>query len=200
MNGKQIAQMAAGSTAVTLPATQAGTAAPVLTAIELQVESMRYARRLSRTATMEAVFPYWIRGAIRSDLSRRQGVENFLEVTDAQIDAWFRLRGIRPQFVYNWQALSGTAGSVTQWPTTVSFLLYPAGTWIRGAADIITVETLYDSVLLGNNDFTALFTEEGWFVAKRGQDSRLVTTSLTADGVVAAAQDIAHNGTLAPAA
>ncbi|QDP45515.1 major capsid hexamer protein [Microbacterium phage FuzzBuster] len=200
MNSKQIAQMVAGSTAVTLPATQAGTAAPVLTAIELQVESYRYARRLSRTTTLEAVFPYWIRGAIRSDLSRRLGVENFLEVTDEQIDRWFRLRGIRPQFVYNWQPISGTAGTVTQWPTTVSFLLYSAGTWIRGVNDIITVETLYDSVLLGNNDFTALFTEEGWFVAKRGQDSRVITTSITADGVVAMAQDIAHNGTLVPAA
>ena len=200
MNSKQIAQMVAGSTAVTLPATQVGTAAPVLTAIELQVESYRYARRLSRATTLEAVFPYWIRGAIRSDLSRRLGVDNFLEVTDEQIDRWFRLRGIRPQFVYNWQAISGTAGSATAWPTEVSFLLYSAGTWIRGAADIITVETLYDSVLLGNNDFTALFTEEGWFVAKRGQDSRVVTTSLTADGATHIGVDIAHNGTLAPAA
>jgi len=82
----------------------------------------------------------------------------------------------------------------------VSFLLYSAGTWIKGVSDIITLDTIYDSVLLGNNDFTALFSEEGWFVAKRGQDSRLITTSLTADGVTAIGQDIAHNGTLAAAA
>lgn len=193
-NGKMIAQMAAGSTAVTLPATQAGTAAPVLTAIELQVESYRYARRLSRTTTLEAVFPFWIRGAIRSDLSRRLGVD-LLSVPDSRIDAWFRERGIAPQFVYNWQALSGTG--VTAWPTTVSFLLYAAGSWVRGTSDVITVESLYDSVLLGTNDFTALFTEEGWFTALRGQDSRVVTTSLTADGVTALGQDIAHNGILA---
>lgn len=195
INGKMIAQMAAGSTAVTLPATQAGTAAPVLTAIELQVESYRYARRLGRNVTLEAVFPFWIRGAIRSDLSRRLGVD-LLSVPDSRIDGWFRERGIAPQFVYNWQALAGVG--VTQWPTTVSFLLYSAGTWVRGAAEVITVESLYDSVLLGTNDFTALFTEEGWFTAKRGQDSRLVTTSLTADGVTAIGQDIAHNGTLVP--
>lgn len=199
INGKMIAQMAAGSTAVTLPATQAGTAAPVLTAIELQVESYRYARRLGRGTTLEAVFPFWIRGAIRSDLSRRLGVD-LLSVPDSRIDAWFRERGIAPQFVYNWQAISGIAANATAWPTTVSFLLYSAGTWVRGAAEVITVESLYDSVLLGTNDFTALFTEEGWFTAMRGQDSRLVTTSLTADGVTAIGQDIAHNGTLVPAA
>lgn len=197
INGKQIAQMAAGSTAVTLPATQAGTAAPVLTAIELQVEHYRYSRRLARGTTLEAVFPYWVRGAIRSDLSRRLGVENFLEVTDAQIDAWFALRGIRPQFVYNWQAIDTTAVTAfTAWPASVSFLLYAAGTWIRGASEIISLETIYDSVLLGNNDFTALFTEEGWFVAKRGQDSRLVTTSISADGATHIGVDILHNGTV----
>lgn len=201
INGKQIAQMAAGSTAVMLPATQAGTAAPVLSAIELQVEHYRYTRRLARGTTLEAVFPFWIRGAIRGDLSRRLGVENFLEVTDAQIDAWFALRGIRPQFVYNWQAIDTTAvASFTAWPTEVSFLLYSAGTWIRGASEIITLETIYDSVLLGDNDFTALFTEEGWFVAKRGQDSRLVKTSISADGATHIGVDILHNGTVAPAA
>lgn len=198
LNGKMIAQMAAGSDAVTMPATQVGTTAPVLTAIELQVESYRYARRLARNATLEAVFPFWVRGAIRSDLSRRLGVD-LIDVPDTRIDAWFRARGISPQFVYNWQAISGTASAVTSWPNTVSFLLYRAGTWIRGAADIITVDTLYDSVLLGNNDFTALFTEEGWFVAKRGQDSRLVTTSITADGAAHIGVDIAHNGTLVAA-
>ncbi len=200
VNGKQIAQMAAGSTAVTLPATQAGTAAPVLTAIELQVEHYRYARRLGRGTTLEAIFPFWIRGAIRSDLSRRLGVD-LLSVPDSRIDGWFRERGINPQFVYNWQALDASAATAfTAWPTTVSFLLYSAGTWIKGVSDIITLDTIYDSMLLGNNDFTALFSEEGWFVAKRGQDSRLVTTSLTADGVTHIGQDIAHNGTLTPAA
>lgn len=200
LNGKQIAEIAAGSTAVTMPATQVGTTAPVLTAIELQVEHYRYARRLGRGTTLEAVFPFWIRGAIRSDLSRRLGVD-LLSVPDSRIDAWFRERGINPQFVYNWQSIDTTAAAAfNAWPTTVSFLLYSAGTWIKGAADIITLDTIYDSVLLGNNDFTALFTEEGWFVAKRGQDSRLVTTSISADGATHIGIDIAHNGTAAPAA
>lgn len=199
MNGKMIAQMAAGSTQITLPATQAGTAAPVLTAIELQVEHYKASRRMSRNTTLEAVFPYWILGAIRSDLSRRIGVDSFLSVSDAQILTWFRDRGVNPQFVYNWQQVDvQTEAQFTEWPSVVSFLLYSAGTWIRGASDIITLDTLYDSVLLAQNDFTALFTEEGWFVAKRGQDSRLVTTSITADGATHIGINIAHNGTATP--
>lgn len=196
INGKVIAQIAAGSTGVTMPTTQAGATAPVLTAIELQVEHYRYSRRLSRGTTLEAIFPYWVRGAIRSDLSRRLGVD-LLSVPDARIDGWFRERGVNPQFVYNWQSIDTTAaGSFTAWPSSVKFLLYSAGTWVKGISDIITLDTIYDSVNLAQNDFTALFTEEGWFVAKRGHDSRLVTVGLEADGATHAGIDIAHNGTI----
>lgn len=195
INGRMIAAMADGSTAVALPSTQVGTAAPVLTAIELQTEHYRYSRRLSRSTTLEAVFPFWVRGAVRSDLSRRLGVD-LLDVSNERIDGWFRQRGINPQFVYNWQAIDTTAaGSFTAWPTEVSFLLYSAGTWVRGSSPIITLDTIYDSVLLGNNDFTALFTEEGWFVAQRGQDSRLVTTTISADGATHQGVAIEHDGT-----
>lgn len=198
VNGRMIATMVAGSTAISLAANQVGTAAPVLTAIELQVEHYRAVRRMSRGTTLEAVFPYWVRGAIRSDLSRRLGVE-LLSVTDGQITSWFTDRGVNPQFVYNWQDIAATpATGFTAWPTSVQFLLYSAGTWLRGTSDIITIDTLYDSVLLGQNDYTALFTEEGVFTARRGQDSRVITVPITADGATAAGVDIAHDGSLVP--
>src|SRR5699024_7465080 len=47
----------AGSTAVAMP-TEAGTTAPLLTAIELQVEHVRHTQRIARSATIEAVFPF----------------------------------------------------------------------------------------------------------------------------------------------
>lgn len=196
MNGKLLAQMAAGSTAIAMPTTQVGALAPLLNAIALQVEHYRSIRRLSRSATLEGIFPYWVRDVIRHDLSRREGVD-LTSVPDSRVDGWFRERGVSPQYVYNWQSIGGTAASFTAWPTTVEFLLYSAGTWIRGASDIITLDTMYDSTLLGNNDFTALFTEEGWFVAKRGHDSRKVSVTLSLPGAQAAAVAIAHDGTKA---
>lgn len=203
VNGRMIATMVAGSTAISMAANQVGTIAPILTAVELQVEHYRAVRRMSRGTTLEAVFPFWVRGAIRSDLSRRLGIDpaSGINVTNAMIDDWFRSRGISPQFVYNWQDIAGTAATAfTQWPTSVQFLLYSAGTWLRGTSDIITIDTLYDSVLLGQNDYTALFTEEGVFTARRGQDSRVITVPITADGATAAGVDIAHNGSLVPVA
>jgi len=181
MSGRILAALVTGSTAVTFPATTVGSVAPLLDAIEKQVEHYRHVHRLARGRTLEAVFPYWVHGAIRSDLALRTGVD-MLAVTDAQINAWFTLRGIAPQFVYDWQPITGAAGSFLTWPDTVQFLLYVAGTWVQGTSDVITLDTMYDSTLLAENDYTALFTEEGYLVAKRGHDSRVVTVSLCADG------------------
>src|SRR5699024_6307107 len=148
LNANLIAKIAAGSTEITMPSQQAGTAAPVLTSVELQVEHFRASHRLSRSVTLEAVFPFWVRGAIRADLARRQGVD-LLAITDAQIGQWFGIRGVSPQFVYNWQGIDATdASAFTAFPSTVDFLLYPAGTWVRLASDLITLDTLYDSTLL----------------------------------------------------
>src|SRR5690625_3904804 len=109
MSARKINAIVEGSDAVTIPAPQAGALAPLLTSLELQVEHMRYVRRLSRNATMEAILPYWVRGVVRADLARRNGVD-LPNVSDSQIDGWFRSRGINPQYVYDWQDLTGDAG------------------------------------------------------------------------------------------
>lgn len=169
--------MSEGSTKVTIAANGGGTAAPVLDAVELQASHMRATLRLAPKATLEAVFPAWAYGAIRADLASRNGVE-LIDVTDADIDRFFTVRGISAQFVYNWQEISAiNADKFIGYPNQVQFLLYPAGTWVRATADIITVQGLYDSTLLSKNDYTALFTEEGFAMLKRGADSRLVSVA-----------------------
>ena len=198
MSERVIAAMEAQSTAVSLDTGQIGALAPVLTAIELQVEHYRYAQRLSRSTTLEAVFPYWVRGAIRTDLSRREGVD-LTDVPDSRIDAWFRSRGVNPQFVYDWQALTGEAGTFKVWPGSLKFLLYSAGTFVKGGQDVITLDTVYDSTLLGQNDYTALFTEEGYLVAKRGHDARVVTVPLNPNGGTGIGIKLLANGTADPA-
>jgi hypothetical protein len=198
MSAAMIQAMVAGSTPITMTAATVGTAAPLLTAIELQVEHYRYSHRMSRSTTLEAIFPYWVRGAIRSDLALRLGVD-LLAVTDAMIDGWFRLRGIAPQYVYDWQPLDTVAADAFKvWPANVQFLLYSAGTWVRGVADVITLDTIYDSTLLANNDFTALFTEDAWLPAKLCVDSRVITVPVCSTGETGGGLDLACDGTAAP--
>uniref|UniRef100_A0AAU7J7Z8 Major head protein n=2 Tax=unclassified bacterial viruses TaxID=12333 RepID=A0AAU7J7Z8_9VIRU len=180
----RIRKIVEGSTARTMTTGTVGTAAPLLAAIEVRAEAIRYNGRLSRNTLLEGLFPYWVRGAIRQDLSVRLGVD-LLEVDNARIDRWFTQRGIVPQYVYDWQMLPQNA---ITWPTTVSFVMYEAGAWIGGVDDIVTLNSVYDSVQLGNNKYTALFTEEAWLVAARCGESEVITVPINSNGGVAAGE------------
>ena len=132
-------------------------------------------------ASLEVVFPYWVKELIRSDVASEIYVENAKAVTDAMIEGWMRERGVSLQFVYDWQdafvAGSGFGDTTpaTSFPTSVQFLIFPAGTWVKGTSDVLTLDAIYDSVNIKTNNFTALFTEEGWMTMKRCHDSRIVT-------------------------
>ena len=134
--------------------------------------------------------PAWAKVLIRADISRRMGVDDPMNVTDAMIESWFRLRGARVQWVYDWQdAYSGLAtgpggaSPLLGLPATVSFLIYPAGTWVAGVDDVIRLDTVYDSVNLATNRYTALFTEEGILMAKPCGESRLLTVTFQSFGI-----------------
>nr|DAR83464.1 MAG TPA: hypothetical protein [Caudoviricetes sp.] len=61
------------------------------------------------------------------------------------------------------------------------------------------MDTVYDSTLLGQNDYTALFTEEGYLVAKRGHDARVVTVPINPNGGTGTGIKLLANGTADPA-
>lgn len=187
LNQFVIAQMVAGSTTVDLsPAPIAGSVVAddtsattvLLSTIEMAVIDYRYRHRMQANAVLEAVFPMWALAVLRADLSRRTGVE-LTNVTDEFLISQMRMRGIRPQFVYDWQDSfaglatgPGGASALQQFPQELEFLLYAPGTFVRGSADVITLDTVYDAANLALNQFTALFTEEGVMVAKLGHDAR----------------------------
>lgn len=203
MNARKLAKMEAMSTAVTFPAVAnpdpnaaiadphgPGAVESLLSILELQVQYQRYHWRLSQTATLEMVAPYWMRGILKSDLRKKLGIDNRWNVTDAMVDGYLRAVGVNPQYVYDWQdSLSSQnpadfGGSIpTQWPETVKFLLYPAGTFFQLQADVINLDGVYDHASLIQNVYTALFTEEGWQVCSRCLQSYVVTVPLCANGL-----------------
>jgi hypothetical protein len=200
LNKFVIDKMVSGSTSVDLsPAPVATsvfaddpTSTSLLATIEMAVEDYRYRHRMPFGSSLEAVFPHWVLPVIRADWSRRTGVD-MTNVSDAEILEHFTRRGVRPQFVYDWQdafagQASGPGGSsaLQDFPQEVGFLIYAAGTWVRGVADVITLDTVYDAANLALNQFTALFTEEGVLVAKMGHDSRYYQVPLCPSGTTSA--------------
>ncbi|WP_043242541.1 major capsid protein [Streptomyces violaceusniger] len=81
-----------------------GAVESVLSILEMMVEYQRYRYRLPRAATLEAVMPYWLLPILRADLSKKSGWNlNRWNVTDQQLIQFLQSRGVRVQFVYDWQ-------------------------------------------------------------------------------------------------
>src|SRR5574341_1933585 len=66
----------------------------VLGAVEMAVVDIRYRLRLPQSATLEVVFPYWLKALFRQDFSRRTGFDG-VGLADSMIDAWMAQRGVR---------------------------------------------------------------------------------------------------------
>lgn len=163
---------------VTGPSDAAG---DLLAALDLQVADYKSQYAIANSAVLEVVFPAWVREAIRATLAMRAGVD-LTNVTDAMIDAHFSTRKIRPQYVFGYQRLyAGTPASA--WPSTVKFLLYPAGSYFAGTGGTIDLGVVRDSTLNATNDFTAAWTEQFHLVARRGPRAREVTVPLSVSGV-----------------
>jgi len=146
--------------------TEIGSAtADVLDALSLSATRLRYQYSLAPEATLEVVLPVWAKEIIRADLSRRTGVD-LLNVSDAQIQGYFSVRNLAVQWIYDYQPLPTTGATAGQaWPTTLEVMIYPAGAFVKGTTPVIDLDTIYDSVGLSTNTYTAAFFEEGIFVA-----------------------------------
>lgn len=171
-----------------------GVAAPVLNMIELQVVDYRLKYRMSDEAVLEAVFPSWTLAVIRADLAQRNGYDSPFDVTNQQIRAWFDLRGVRAQFVQDWQVgtgdFPGQTTARTAWPAVLRFMLYAAGTFRLGVGPTIDLGVTRDSTLNAKNDYTAAWTEETFLVAKMGHESRVVYVGIDPDGVTGQQVDL----------
>lgn len=197
INREQIAEVVAGSTAVNLTAaapwaTDGSTVSQVLSAVEMAIVDIKYRMRMQRSSTLEVVMPWWILAQMRADWIRRNGgnYNEMLTLADAAISRAFSERGARVQYVYDWQdafansATTGMGGDtpVNNLPTSLQFLVYPAGTWVRAVSDVITLNSVYDSTKLATNQVTHLFTETGWAMLKMCPVSRVYTVPVCPSG------------------
>lgn len=187
MSQRKIAAMVALSTSVTFASGGAATvAAPILNAIELSVVDYKLKYRMSDAAVLEAVFPYWTYAIIRADLAKRNAYDSPFDVTDVEIRSWFDLRGVRAQFVQDWQVGSGVfpgqTTARTAYPTNFQFMLYAAGTFRLGVGPTIDLGVTRDSTLNAKNDHTAAWTEETFLVAMMGHESRLINVPVLPTG------------------
>ena len=155
-----------------------------LEAITLVLQQTRQKYRLGKSATMEVVLPVHMLEVFRNDIGRRNGV-GAEAITDAQINAHFTVRKMRIQWVYGWQELAVSAATVA-YPATFQFLAYPAGTFVKGVSDVISLSAVYDAASLATNTYTGLFMEEGLLVEQMCYEAVLGTVPICAAGITGA--------------
>lgn len=203
VNAFKLAQMTTLATSVhfTPTGTAPGSAAygpgampSIFSALEIQVEDLRYKYRFGLDEVMECVAPAWAEPLIRSDLSKRMGVE-LENVTDAAIREYFTNRNMNLTLVRDWQDALTNTGSpgvgfggtspIMAYPGTVGFLIYHPDTFVIGQADVIDLSAIYDSTNITTNTFTRLFSEEGVLVGRRCFEPRYVQIDTCPTGLTA---------------
>lgn len=155
-----------------------------LEAVELAVQRLRYKWRLDQNSSVEGFAPDWVKATFRAELARRQQID-FLSVTDAMIDAWFRERHVALQWVYD--TAQDLPGNATDYPETATISLYPAGTFVVGTSDVINLSAIYDRPKLDVNVYTVMFMEEGLLVmSQQGSGTKVTINTGARDGLTGA--------------
>jgi hypothetical protein len=181
LSGLVTGKITASATAVAVSAVASSAAGTILNAIDLQVADYRSQYKMPVNSILEAVFPLWTKELIRADFAMRVA-PGYSNVTDEDIVAHFAVRKVRVQFIHDYQPLYSSTPK-TYFPTSMTFLLYPAGGYVRGDGGTIDLGVIRDSVLNATNDYTAAWTEQMYLVAQLGPDARKVTVGYDVDGV-----------------
>lgn len=190
MNARTLAVMQGLSTAATTLAGGTDNAFnSIIGGMSLAAADYRARYGMCQDDILEAVIPYWVLDAIQADLGWRVYDPAFLEITKEQIRSILASRNIRAQFVGDWQVRGagqfGNASAMTAWPTTMTAMIYAAGTFLRGNGLTLDLGVVRDSVLNAENDYTAAWSEECHLVARVGHESRQYTITFNVGGLQA---------------
>ena len=205
INASSIARMVAKSTAVSFSALGPGATNSLLNSIGLLVKHVHYKYRAQPNMMVEVVLPEYTRELVRADYSLRSGIP-LEQVTDGQIDSWFTERKGRVQWVYDWQdAATGATGNnafggatpVVQYPSAITAMVYPAGTFVRGRGDVVNLDGVYDSTNVKVNDYLRLMVEEKLLVHQQAYVSYKATIPTLVNGTTSAPLKLDGNGKIA---
>lgn len=189
LNGGGSGDAITASIAVNHTGLLGATTSALLSSIELSAVDYREKYSMCFDAVLEVVLPRWANAVIRADLANRDGIDVF-SVTDGMIADWFNIRGVRVQFVGDWQVRAagdpGGATPLTDWPTTLDYMIYAPGTFVRGNSMSLDLGVVRDSVLNATNDHTAAWAEDCYALLKPGHESRVVTVDICGSGEIGA--------------
>lgn len=188
-----LAQIKAGSTAVTDGGTAWGAVKDLMTAVGKLTAYYRDRYRI-KSAPLRVIMPAWIIDALRTDLlSGPDWGRDFAEhygVTEALIREFFARRNLNVTFALD-SAVPATNGggffnaitgaTMPTWPSTVEWAVFPEGAWLFLDGGSLDLGVIRDSTLVRTNDYMQ-FSETFEAAAKIGGESLWVTSTISVNG------------------
>lgn len=171
-----------------------GTALALLYSWETAATQYRKRRQMRRDAMLKAYLPDWVLNNMKIDMgSHGYGGLDYLGVTDQQVEAQWRSRGLDPVWINDAASVAPNqllraaqaAGTLNPWPTTVTGYLFAPGVFGRMDGGTLDVGLVRDSLLNKQNNLQ-LFYEEWNGMWMPGNESIRLTTTICASGGAAA--------------
>src|SRR6478736_6375678 len=188
-----LAQIKAGSTAVTDGGTAWGAVKDLMTAVGKITAYYRDRYRI-KNAPLRVIMPAWIIDALRTDLlSGPDWGRDFADhygVTEAVIREFFARRNLNVTFALDsavpatngggfFNAISGA--TMPTFPTTVEWAVFPEGSWLFLDGGNLDLGVVRDSTLVRTNDYMQ-FSETFEAAAHIGGESLWVTSTVSYTG------------------
>ena len=172
-----------------------GASRDLLAQLDVACAYLRDQHRLASNSPLEVILPRHVRALMRADLTRQMPTDlqgQPMAVTDAQLDEHLSRRGVTPIISLETAATAsgaafptqGTGTALVDFPDTVEWDLFPAGSFQYLDGGEITFGAVRDSTLNATNDYE-MFGESFEAVAFRGVESLHVTSTVQPDGSAA---------------
>lgn len=187
---KLLTQVGSLSTAVST-GSDLGTTRNVLAQLERVATAWRNRHREPRSTPLRFAAPEWLLANIRTDLLREipGSAQERLAVTDAEIEAWFRVRNINPTWLMDGESgqVFGAQpdGHALPWPSTVISYLYKEGDFLFLDGGTLDLGIVRDSSLNEVNK-VMMFAETFEQVAFHGVEAFRVTIDICPSGATSA--------------
>lgn len=194
-----LAQLEAGSTAITAQQQVVGATREIMNLLGRAVAAYRFKHRMNSVQPLRMVAPMWVMDLMRADMALQMpgdGTQDTLGLAESQINTWFRSRGVNitwhldgvgPATADLDGAGTGTAVGF-EWPSTIEFGLWAEGTWLYLDGGTLDLGVIRDSGLVATNQYKQ-FVETFEGVANMGCDSYWVTAAYEPSGQAASLVD-----------
>jgi hypothetical protein len=178
----------AASTQVTAASLGLGASADLLSQVRAAAAGMRSRHRMDPDAVLRVMFPKWVLDLLCSDVYRSQFMR--FDMTEDKFVALLRDIGVEPTFYIdsasgkNQEIGNQNSGALLGFPSTVTWYLFPEGSFLYLDGGILELGLVRDSVLNSTNDFE-IFGESFENVAYIGVESQAITSTLCDSGITA---------------